>query len=131
MTFNVGDHVEYVSTGGAIQPGATARIVNIDRDGQYQIVMDNPGPEEELSTRGWCPHPFHWTVIGSALRLAPEQEKLEFTDEEIVLLVNALNKKIWSLTHVGMADTNPRKAALLALREKVWQERQRRMPGSE
>lgn len=44
---------------------------------------------------------------------------LRFTDVELDLLVSALDKKIWSLDHVGTADSNPRKAAFKTLRARI------------
>jgi hypothetical protein len=43
--------------------------------------------------------------------------------EEVELLIKALDKKIWSLDHVGLADTDERKMKYVALRRLMVQAR--------
>lgn len=42
-----------------------------------------------------------------------------YTVEELLLLIEAIDKKIWSLDHVGMADSHPRKLAFKILRTRT------------
>lgn len=44
---------------------------------------------------------------------------MNFTPEELALIVEGLDKKLWSLDHVGMSDSHPRKVAFRQLRSKI------------
>lgn len=44
---------------------------------------------------------------------------MDFTDAELLLILRALDKKIWAMDHVGMADNDPRKTPFLELRARI------------
>jgi hypothetical protein len=56
---------------------------------------------------------------------------MDLSDEELDLLQIALDKKIWSLDHVGLSSTHPTKIAFKALRTRVVAERSTRVHPSE
>ena len=43
----------------------------------------------------------------------------DYTIEELLLIVEGLDKKIWSLDHVGMSDSHPRKLAFKLVRTRT------------
>lgn len=43
----------------------------------------------------------------------------EYTVEELLLIIEGLDKKIWSLDHVGMANSHPRKLAFKMVRTRT------------
>jgi len=43
----------------------------------------------------------------------------DYTIEELLLIVESIDKKIWCLDHVGMADSHPRKLAFKLVRTRT------------
>lgn len=55
---------------------------------------------------------------------------MEFTTEELAMLLNAMEKKVWTLNHFGMADDNPIKINYKTLRTRVKDELAKRVDES-
>lgn len=51
---------------------------------------------------------------------------MELTEEELELIHEALERKLWSLRHVGMASDHARYTAFSRVREKIVAERKAR-----
>jgi len=52
---------------------------------------------------------------------------MDFSTEELNMLLVALDKKLWSMTHIGLSDSDPRKAVYRTLRTRIEKERTSRV----
>jgi hypothetical protein len=57
----------------------------------------------------------------------PSANSLELSDEELELIIIGLDRKVWSLDHVGLSDKHPRKIQYKNIRDKIKREQVRRL----